>query len=181
MRPGSHRFPSRIILLLLVLYGCIEPEFRPLMPKGEVMGYRPVYSTDVNTHITFESPRPLKAPGKIYSYPPYLLVNELNQGIHFFNNNDPKNPEPIGFLKVGGNTDFVMKGNIMYVNNYSDLVAINISNKSNITELSRIAQPTWIADFPPMNEYRYFECVDPDKGKLIGWELATITNPKCYR
>lgn len=182
MRSGSPRFRSLIILLLLVLYGCIiDSEFRPMMPTGEVTGYRPVYRSEAGTQITFESVRPLKNPGKIFTYPPYLLVNEQNQGIHFFLNNDPENPEPIGFLKIGGNTDFVMKGSIVYANNYSDLVSLNVANRSNIVELSRIAQPSWVQEFPALSEYRFFECVDPTKGTLVGWELATITNPKCYR
>lgn len=182
MRSGSPRFGARIILLLLVLYGCIiEPEFRPVMPTGEVTGYRPVYRTDADTRVTFEPPRPLKKPGKIFVQPPYLLVNEQYEGIHFYLNSDPKNPQPIGFLKIGGNTDFIMKGNIVYANNYSDLLSLDISSRSNIKELSRVSQPSWTQNFPPMSEYRFFECVDPSKGVLAGWELATITNPKCYR
>jgi hypothetical protein len=183
MRLRSFHFQSgKIILLLLVLNSCIiEPEFRPVMPTGNVTGYRPIYRTEPDMQVSFESARPLKKPGKIYSYHPYLLVNEQNEGIHFYLNSDPTNPEPIGFLRIGGNTDFVMKGNIVYANNYFDLLALDISNKSSIKELSRIPQPSWIQNFPPMSEHRFFECADPSKGVLIGWELTTITNPKCYR
>lgn len=183
MSSKLHRFQSnKILFLLLLFYGCIgEPEFRPEMPTGDVTGYKPVYRADIDTQITFESARPLKKPGKIFTYPPYLLVNEQDEGIHFYLNSDPKHPEPIGFLKIDGNTDFVMKGNIVYANNYSDLLSLNVSNKSNIVELSRISQPSWVQNYPPMSEGRFFECVDPSKGILIGWELTTITNPTCYR
>lgn len=182
MRSRSGRFAGKTLLLLLLLSSCIyEPEFRPFMPEGDIMGYRPVYQVGPLDPITYEASRPLKKPGKIFSYPPYLFVNEQNGGIHFFNNSDPANPEPIGFLKIGGNTDFVVKGNVVYANNYTDMVAVDISNKTAIKELSRIPQPSWIQPYPPMGEYHYFECVDPSKGTLIGWEIATISNPKCYR
>lgn len=171
------------MLLLLVLSGCwVDPEFnRRVLPTGDVIGYRPVYHTDPAMQVAFEAPRKLKKPGKIFIYHPYLLVNEQNEGIHFYLNSDPKNPQPLGFLKIKGNTDFVMKGNIVYANNYSDLLSLDVSNRSNIVELSRIAQPSWVSDFPPAGEYSFFECVDPSKGVLLGWEVTTITNPKCYR
>jgi len=27
----------------------------------------------------------------------------------------------------------------------------------------------------------YFECVDSEKGVVIGWEEATLSNPECWR
>jgi hypothetical protein len=167
-------FAFCLVSILLIQCEPVGPHF----PAGQVQGYRPVYASDTEKTITFSSARSVQKPGKIYIYGNYLLVNEREKGIHFFNNADPTAPEPIGFLSVEGNVDMAIKGNVLYVDHLSSMVALNIADLNDIKELSRFR--TWINNLPP-DEGRYFECIDPEKGEVIGWELVTLNNPKCYR
>jgi hypothetical protein len=32
-----------------------------------------------------------------------------------------------------------------------------------------------------MDVKTYFECIDPQKGLIIGWEATTLIKPKCYQ
>jgi hypothetical protein len=167
-------FAFSVTGMLFMMCDPVGPEF----PAGEVEGYRPIYASSYETSITFTAARPLQNPGKIYIYNNYLLVNEKTKGIHFFNNANPASPEPLGFLKMEGNVDMAIKNNILYADHIGSLVALNITDLNNIVELSRFK--TWSNNLPP-DEGRYFECVDPVKGEVVGWELVTLKNPECYR
>ncbi|MBT1699917.1 hypothetical protein KK083_23725 [Fulvivirgaceae bacterium PWU4] len=171
----------------LVLSGCPPGDPYPEFPVDEVEGYKPVYATDAEASIEFQEARPLKKPGKIYVYGKYLLVNEQSQGIHVIDNTDPSAPKPVGFLRVYGNVDMAVRNNVLYVDHIGDLVALQITDLNNIQEISRIS--SWSNDLPPADDSalewerrgRYFECVDPEKGKVIGWILTTLKKPECYR
>jgi hypothetical protein len=168
-------------LLMVVLFACgSEPEFVPEFPVGTVEGFRPLYASPAESDIVFASAHRLENPGKIYVVSKYLLINEKYKGIHVFDNSNPANPIPLGFLKIVGNTDVAVRNNVLYADHLADLVAINISDWNNIKEVSRTKQESWVQKIPPGND-RYFECVDDSKGILIGWEEATLTNPKCFR
>lgn len=143
-----------------------------------IEGYKPVYASAENLAITFDAPRALHQPGKIFIYGKYLLINDVGKGIHFINNADPSSPQPLGFLNVTGNVDLAVRNNILYVDHIGSLVALDISDLNMIKEISRVK--TWSAALPP-SDARYFECVDPNKGEIVGWELTTLHNPKCLR
>jgi hypothetical protein len=167
-------FAFSIVSFLLMMCEPSEPHF----PAGQVQGYRPIYASSDDNTISFTTARSVERPGKIYIYGNYLLINEKEKGIHLFNNADPSAPEPLGFLKVRGNVDMALKGTTLYVDHMGSLVALNISDFNDIKELSRIK--TWSNNLPP-ERGRYFECVDTERGEVIGWELVTLNNPKCYR
>lgn len=167
----------------VILGACPDPDY-PTFPVKETQGYKPVYAGDSEVSIEFQEARPLRKPGKIYVYGNYLLVNELSEGIHVIDNSDPAAPRTLGFLRVYGNIDMAVRDNVLYVDHIGDLVALQISDLNNIRELSRI--PSWSNDLPPgeglfEGDGHYFECVDPRKGKVIGWVLTTLKNPECYK
>ncbi|MFC2123880.1 LVIVD repeat-containing protein [Bacteroidota bacterium] len=83
-------------------------------------------------------PEIISAPGKIYLYNQYLFINESGKGIHIVDNDDKRNPDQIGFINIPGNFDMAVKGNILYADNYVDLIAFDISNISDITEVKRL-------------------------------------------
>jgi len=64
----------------------------------EYTAFQPVYKLleDMRVPVKYENPTTLTAPGKIYYYNGYLFVNELNSGIHIYDNHDPSNPKNIG-------------------------------------------------------------------------------------
>ena len=92
--------------------------------------------------IRLEEPRELEFPGKLYIYGDLLLINERNEGVHFINNSDPSAPDNFGFLEVGGNTDFVIRNNVLFLNQYTDLIGLDISNPQQIQLVNRTEDVT---------------------------------------
>ncbi len=150
-------------------------------PKGEVEGLKPIYgSLEEVKAIHIESARDLENPGKIYVKGQYLYINERSKGIHIIDNSDPSAPINVSFIDIPGNIDIAAKGNIFYVDNYKDLVAIEIINPQTINIVKRIEGAVPYNGEAP-SEGGYFECVDASKGIVIGWEQATLISPECYR
>jgi hypothetical protein len=58
-------------------------------------------------------------------------------------------------------------------------VVIDISQLLQIRETDRISNILNPALFPPQYQ-GIFECVDPEKGAVIGWEDAVLENVQCY-
>ena len=168
------------IITFLILISCYPGEPIAQFPAGIVEGYRPIYLSANEADINWQSARSLEKPGKIYVFGPYLLINERLKGIHVFDNSSPELPQSIGFLQVAGCTDMAIQGDVLYVNHLNDLVALRINDFESFTEISRIQQKDWSSQFPEERNV-YFECVDASKGLVVGWELVTLNNPKCYR
>lgn len=95
--------------------------------------YDPVFLTDeeIRAEVRMESPREMENPGKIYVYGKYLFINEIREGVHIYDNSDPSSPQNIGFITIPGNVDISIKENILYADNYIDLLAINLSDLQN--------------------------------------------------
>ena len=102
--------------------------------------YEPIWVSDDLIHppVEVEPPRSIKNPGKIYSFNPYVLINEVGEGLHIVNNTDPKAPVPETFLKITGNIDMAMCGHVLYADSYFDLISIDMSDLNNIHEIGRI-------------------------------------------
>lgn len=168
------------LLIPLLLSACTHDDI-PEFPEGEVEGYIPVYLSDEELKdIRMRDTIPLKSPGKLLLVGKYLLINEKEEGLHVIDNEDPSNPVKIAFLQIPGNIDIAVKGEYIYADNFSDLVTIRILSDSTVEETSRIKNVFPRTDFPT-DLNGYFECVDPSKGAVIGWQITKITNPKCYR
>jgi hypothetical protein len=163
-------------LSLLILLGCVETEQKS---DNIVAGYKPVYSSSDSEKITWQSPHPVKDPGRIYLYGEYLLINEVNAGIHVFDNTDPKDPKPLGFIQMLGNTDMAISDNVLYADHAGDLVALTIQDLSKLREEGRLPLHSWTLGLPPPAGAA-FECVDSGKGYVVAWQKAQLKNPQCY-
>ncbi|MEJ1237538.1 hypothetical protein WBG78_05405 [Chryseolinea sp. T2] len=170
-----------LIVGILLLQGCYydDPPYKPSFPAGVVEGYEPIYADPSQTEIAFEPSRQLHEPGKIYLYGTLLLVNERFEGIHIFDNADPAHPVAVGFLRIPGNVDSAIRNNVLYADHLGDLVALDVHDLKAPKEISRIHQAQWTMNLPPEG-MRYFACVDPERGAVKGWRLATLNNPKCF-
>lgn len=106
----------------------------------EYTAFQPVYKLleEIRVPVKYESPTTLTSPGKIFYYNGYLFVNELNSGIHIYDNTDPSNPKNIGFLNIPGNLDMAVHDHYLYVDSYLDLVAIDIANPEAPVEAERV-------------------------------------------
>jgi len=134
--------------------------------------YEPVYMdyATLRQSVASESPRSLSNPGKIYIFGGYLFVNEVNQGVHVIDNSNPASPVTKAFINIPGNVDIAVKGNVLYADSYVDLVAIDITNPENATELNRLENL-----FPQRMWDLGYYYGDPEKGVIVSWELSDKT------
>ncbi len=97
--------------------------------------FQPVYKTtaEVRANIKSNAPKAVTNPGKIYIKDNYIFLNEVNKGIHIIDNTNPASPKNFAFIDIPGNVDIAVKGNIMYADFYTDLVAMDISNPLNVS------------------------------------------------
>lgn len=141
------------------------------------------YIANVPIYITYDELRAsvqetesskLENTGKIYFYNNYLFINEYLKGIHVIDNSNPSSPQNIVFINIPGNVDIAIKDNILYADSYVDLVAIDISDLNQISEVNRLENilPYII---PPYDENYRVDDIDYQKGIVVGWELKEVT------
>jgi hypothetical protein len=94
--------------------------------------YVPVYKTkqEVLASVKTTAVHTIESPGKIYVSDNFIFLNELNKGVHIIDNSNASSPRTIGFVNIPGNVDIAVKGNVLYADMYSDLLAVDISNPS---------------------------------------------------
>jgi hypothetical protein len=136
-------------LLITVIFGmtaCVKDSCKE---KHTYTFYEAVYKTktQVRENIKSNSPRPVENPGKINTLGKYIFLNEMDRGIHVIDNTNPSQPKNIAFIDIPGNMDLAVKGNTLYADLYTDLVAIDISNPANV-KLTKVNESV----FP----YRYW-------------------------
>ncbi|MBN7812252.1 hypothetical protein J0A68_14960 [Algoriphagus sp. H41] len=130
----------------------------------------PVYleMSDIRARtISIEPAKELDNPGKIYIYGDYLLINEPTKGIHILDNRNPSNPINKNFIPIEGNVDLAVNDNILYADNYVDLLAFDISNLNNIRLVKRVEDV-----FTHM--YRH------DTGQIITYKDSVLTTENAY-
>lgn len=100
--------------------------------------YKPILidRAELEKSIKMTGVKEIKDAGKIYRNGDLLFINELYEGVHVIDNSDPTNPTKIGFIKILGNVDIAMQGNIIYADNAVDLVTLRYDG-STISEVDR--------------------------------------------
>ena len=145
-----------------------------------VEGWKPIYSTTAeDQRVETKLNEPLQNPGRVYLYNDLLLVNDKSKGIHIYDNSNTSNPSEMSFISIPGNLDFSVKDGRLYADNIADMVIVDISNPSSPEYVNRIENVFPEQNFP--DEFGAFECVDTKKGRVIGWEKANLSNPKCFK
>ena len=81
--------------------------------------------------------REIEDAGKIYVGDDFILIGEEGKGIHVVNNGDINNPVPVGFIAIPRNREFIVTGNTLYAETQYDMLAIDISDLSNVKLISR--------------------------------------------
>ena len=173
----------RLVLLLgMPLLAACNWTVEPL-PANAPMGFVPVYAVpDSVNKIASTAARPTNKPGKIYAYTNYLFQVEEATGIHIIDNAVPKAAKKIAFLRVPLASELAIKDGYLYTNNVNDLVVFNLSNPAAPALVKRVpdAFPAISQKHPPFTNV-FFECPDPAKGVVVGWEQKQIANLKCRR
>lgn len=173
------RIISRILFLMMVFL-----LFFGGNTSYTVDGYKPLYVPTAEAKlIKALEARDIETQGKIYLKDQYIFIGDVSRGVHVVDNSDPRNPIKILFIQIYGNHDIAIKGNVMYADNLEDLIAIDISDINNPQEIRRIEDvyKTPSQFYPENVPYGTpFECADSDKGYIVGWISALITDPNCH-
>lgn len=159
---------SLLALTAILLTGCFQDKCEQLMTY---YSYSPVYLSleEVRQDIVTGPSRDLKNPGKMYFKDGYIFISEVNEGIHVIDNSDPANPQSVSFIVIPGNHDLAAKGNILYVDSYMDLVAIDISNPLDASHIGREE------DVFPYGSWHDGLWADPDSGIAVDWIEREVT------
>lgn len=166
--------------LLFIVTGFTSCDLAGDPPPDQTMGYAPIYLQKTNTDtITFLPPQPTINGGKIYLKDDLLFQVELYKGIHIVNIADPENAQKIGYYEIFGCTQLTMQDQYMYANSAAAFMVIDISDLMSPRVVSYEPDYFKAIAFPPPPDPGYFECIDPSKGIITGWERKSLTSPKC--
>ncbi len=102
--------------------------------KVAVTGYEPVYTAmgTLRSQVAMLPGKAVEKRGKLYIKDNYIFLNEVNQGIHIIDNSNPAQPVNKAFIKIPGNLDIAVRGNILYADSYIDLLCFDISDPANV-------------------------------------------------
>ena len=155
------RIWSIAALLMLFFQSCLKDNV-----SRKTTIYKPVYKTkdEVRANIKSSTPVELTAPGKIFYKDGYIFLNELYKGVHIIDVRNTASPKNIAFVNIPGAVDMAVRGNVLYADMYTDLVAVDISNPQQV-KLQQVLQGV----FPQ----RYYPNLDNDTGKIIvDWQAV---------
>ena len=147
-------------------------------------GMKPVYLPTIEFQkIETLPPKIMTEAAKIYYKDRFIFAIEQGKGVHVIDNRDSTNPSKIRFIRIFGCNDIAIKGTTLYADNFTDLVAIDLSNIDSLKVTQRIPNlyPDGGKGIFPVDYHGYFECVDSSRGKVIGWKESILDNPQCRR
>lgn len=164
-------FPLLLLPAIVSLQGCVKDKCKSTY---RYTYYVPVYKTpaEVRANIRSNAPKNIERPGKLYVRGSYIFLNEIDRGIHVIDNSDPTNPVNKAFIDIPGNIDLAVKGNILYADLYTDMVAIDISEPLNV-QVKKILDGVF-----PFRAYNSFAA---DQSKVItDWvQRDTMVTENC--
>jgi len=122
-------FSALLIVLSFSWSGCLKD-----YTLREVTYFKPVYKTaaEVRANIKSSEPELLSTPGKLFYKDGYVFLNEVMKGVHVIDVRNPLQPVNKAFINIPGNVDIAVRGNILYADFYTDLIAIDISDPNNV-------------------------------------------------
>ncbi len=94
--------------------------------------------SQVRQNVGNETARAMRSPGKIYTKDNFIYINEVKEGVHVIDNSNPKSPKEIAFLRIPGNGDIAIKGDVLYADSYMDVVVFDVKNPTAIKEINRL-------------------------------------------
>ncbi|MAP81323.1 MAG: hypothetical protein CL526_09565 [Aequorivita sp.] len=132
--------------------------------------YEPIFMerSEFENSVALSSAQPIINAGKIYVYENYLFINEKNEGFHIFNNEDPSNPISIHFINSPGATDLSIRENVLFINQATDLIAVQIDLESGGLAVSKRIKETFPVMLSPDGFYPHSI---PENNVVVNWTL----------
>jgi hypothetical protein len=169
------RLPGTALLLgLLLLFSCSkQEEAAPEYSYLQYATYRPVLMTRsaLENSVAALPPQVMHNTGKIYLRGAYVFVNEKFEGIHVIDNTNPAQPRPVSFLRIPGNVDLAVRGNLLYADNGPDLVTLDITDPAHVQPTGRVRdafRELPIPEWSPLEE-AYQPANRPSNSVVVGW------------
>lgn len=108
-------------------------------PYYEYESYAPIVISRAALEASVKrvEPKELSDAGKMWVRTSQIFICERYKGVHIIDNSDPRHPVTTDFVEVPGCLDIAVNGNVLYVDNATDLVAIDIDATREIQEISR--------------------------------------------
>ena len=126
-----------LLCFTLFLTGCLEDDCNETLTYTS---YHPIvlsaseWRSDEFQHT---APDEVCDPSGFYVYGDILFVLDRSKGLHIIDNTDNANPRPLKFLQIPGGEGLAVRNNILYVNQYIDLLAFDLSDPTEPEFLSR--------------------------------------------
>lgn len=164
-------------IMLLVLAACSSTE-EPQPVTNYYDGYCPQLMERgvLEKSVEALSARPMHTTGKIYVRGRYLFINEKYEGIHIVDNQNPAAPRLISFLRIPGNIDMAVKGNLLYADNGPDLVTIDITNPAAVQVRGRVRDA--FRELPPPEMWMIAPACGsesrPANTVVVGWQKTKM-------
>lgn len=157
-----------LLLPLLLFTTCKDDMVQTITYRTKVPVYMAVSAVRAQV-ISNQASKQLSVPGKIYVYGNYLFIGEVNKGIHVVDNSNPASPRLINFINIPGSADMAVNSNILYADQYTDLLAFDLTNPAYIKLINRVED---------VFENQYF---NKEKGLIISYKdslITTVTSAK---
>ncbi|MDO9373719.1 MAG: hypothetical protein V4725_04525 [Bacteroidota bacterium] len=175
------------LLLVFFFCSCWKPYRNQPEPalQQKVWGSKPIYAAIVQAKKVemLSGKQPLIQPGNIYAYKNLVFQIDIGRGIHIIDNTVPADADRIGYITMNGCSQISIKGAYLYTNSYGDLVTIDLSNSSDLREVSRLpnAFPELTFQYPLAmpEEQGFYECPRMDS-VVIGWTKDSIM-ANCFK
>ncbi|GAA3951690.1 hypothetical protein [Hymenobacter algoricola] len=157
--------------LLLSLSGCpmVDPFEPDPLPK-----YKPLLMarSQLEQAVAALPPQVLRNTGKIYLRDPYIYINEQYEGVHIIDNHDPTHPEAVAFLRIPGNVDVAMQGNLLYADSGPDLLTFDVSDARHVRLLHRVRDAVPELPMPQLGSIpqEYQSPNRPADAVVVGWQ-----------
>ncbi len=182
MRETHSSFVQKMVyfffgILLISSLSCYKKDDSYLHWSGN--GMRPLYvQGDAFYNIKNLPPQSIVQSGSIYLRDTFLFIVDQGKGVHIFDVADPANPVGLTFISIPAISGFTLTGHFMYADSWMDLVTIDISDLFNVVVLDRQKNVFEPYLFPP--DYSgIFECVNPERGAVVGWEEVYLEKVNC--
>lgn len=165
--------------LIKSIYGILAMLFLGLMSCQDKCKQVRTYRTTKPKQISFKvleqsvknTTAELVQPGKIYVKDNYLFINEIKKGIHVIDNSNPASPKFISFINIPGNVDMAVVDNILYADSYSDMVVIDITDPTKVTEVNRVKKVFLNGIIDGISWY-----LDEQNKQIVDYEWVTVTD-----
>ena len=142
---------SKTILAVLLFAAVFQSCIKDTVTEKYTF-FRPVYKTKeaVINNIKSGTPQAIVQTGKLFLKDNYVFLNDVNRGVHIIDYSNPATPVKVAFVDIPGNIDMAVRGNILYVDCYTSLIALDITNPLNVQKTKVIN-----AVFPHRTYYNF--------------------------